>query len=251
MNVADSLIKQILADVQTRPRGSPLPDDEAPEDDLLPSGIFSDALDLETFRARAPDSGEQFPDPPESPAVLGTYRHMSSPGLITLYRGNIEAYWKSIVNHAQMKFPFVTTKDVERILQLLVHLVYHHERFHYVCDFSRRLFGSNVNRLHEEALAVAREWQWFRANSGGASSFGRIHPTLGRIVVRALFDQRAPGYRDWRNYASAAAFDDAVTAYLLPASIQMFAGTKFNFGRWAVDHVPDDSNNAWEESIGK
>jgi len=251
MTVADTLIRKILADAQALPRGSSLPDDEAPEDDVLPADIFADAPGLEVFRPRAPDSGENFPDPPESPAALGTYQHMSSPGVITLQRRNIEAYWKSLVNHAQRQFPFVTTKDAERVLQLVVHTIYQHERFHYVCDFSRRLLGGHISRQHEEALAVAREWQWFRENAGGTTTFGRIHPTLGRIVIRALFDQTAPGYRDWRNYANTAVFHDAVANYLFPASAQMFAGTTFNFGRWVVDHVADDGNNAWEERIGK
>lgn len=35
-----------------------------------------------------------------------------------------------------------------------------------------------------------------------------------------------------------------------PASTQTFAGTVFNFAAWAVAHVPDDANRAWNERIG-
>jgi hypothetical protein len=41
-----------------------------------------------------------------------------------------------------------------------------------------------------------------------------------------------------------------VTAYLYPASAQTFAGIAFNFGAWAVAHVPDDANRTWDERIG-
>ena len=249
MTIADTLIKQILAQNELPQVWVPS-DDEAPEEDLLPLGIFADSPDFDVFRDRVPDSGERFPDPPESPAILGTYQHMSSPGIITLYRRNIEGCWKSLINHAQRRFPFVTSKDAERVLDLLVLSVYQHERFHYVCDFCRRLFGGQFDRLHEEALAVAYEWQWLRANLGGNTFFGRMHPTLGRIVVRELFDQRAPGYRDWRNFANAAIFHDAVAAYVHPTGGQVFAGTSFNLGRWAVEHIADDKNKAWEEKIG-
>ena len=175
---------------------------------------------------------------------------MGSPGMITLYRGNIEGYWKSLIRHAQRQFPFVTTKDAERVLQLLVYSVYQHERFHYVCDFCRRLLGGSFDRWHEEALAVAWEWQWLRSQDRWNSFYGLMHPTLRRIVVQAMFNHRSPGYRDWRLFANQTVFHDAVTAYLYPASAQTFAGTAFNFGAWAVAHVPDDANRAWDEQIG-
>ncbi|WP_236848660.1 hypothetical protein [Candidatus Thiodictyon syntrophicum] len=118
---------------------------------------------------------------------------------------------------------------------------------HYVCDFCRRLLGGSFDRWHEEALAVAWEWQWLRSQDRWNSFYGLMHPTLRRIVVQAMFDHRAPGYRDWQQFASQTNFHDAVTAYLYPASAQTFVGTAFNFGAWAVAHVPDDANRAWDE----
>ena len=112
------------------------------------------------------------------------------------------------------------------------------------------MFGGSFDRWHEEALAVAWEWQWLRSQDRWNSFSGLMHPTLRRIVVQAMFDHRAPGYRDWRQFASQTNFHDAVTAYLYPASAQTFAGTAFNFGAWAVAHVPDDANRAWDERIG-
>ncbi len=251
MASTDTLIKQVLANALTQRREDSIPADEVPDDGLLPLDIFDDAPDFDVFRERVPDSDESFPEIPASLAVLGTYQWMASPGLITLYRGNIEAYWKSLIRHAQRQFPFVTTKDAERVLQLLVYSVYQHERFHYVCDFSRRLFGGSFDRWHEEALAVAWEWQWLKSQDRWNSFYGLMHPTLRRVVVQSMFDHRAPGYRDWRQFANQNNFYDAVTAYLYPASIQTFNGTSFNFGAWAVAHVPDDNNRAWEEQIGR
>ncbi|MBP9602577.1 MAG: hypothetical protein KBE53_00640 [Chromatiaceae bacterium] len=251
MTIADNLIKKILADALIQGREEFIDADAAPADGLLPSAIFEDAPNLNVFHERAPDSRESCLEIPESLSLLGTYQWMASPGLITLYRGNIEAYWKSLIRHAQRQFPFVTTKDAERVLQLLVYSVYQHERFHYVCDFCRRLFGGSFDRWHEEALAVAWEWQWLRSQDRWNSFYGLMHPTLRRIVVQAMFDHRSLGYRDWRQFADRTAFHDAVTAYLYPASAQIFANTAFNFGAWAVTHVPDDNNRAWEEQIGR
>jgi hypothetical protein len=249
MSIADTLIKQILAEGLIQRPIVPLAIEEMPDDGLLLSGIFDDTTDLDVFHERAPDTNESFPEVPGSLAVLGTYQWMASPGIITLYRGNIEAYWKSLIRHAQRQFPFVTTKDAERVLQLLVYSVYQHERFHYVCDFCRRLFGGPFDRWHEEALAVAWEWQWLRSQDRWNSFSGLMHPTLRRIVVQAMFDHRSPGYRDWRQFAGEAAFHDALTDYLYAASVQTFAGTAFNFAAWAVAHVPDDANRAWDERI--
>lgn len=249
MTITDTLIKQVLADSRIQRREDAVLADQAPDDCLLPLGIFDDASDLDVFRERAPDSSESFPDSPDSLSVLGSYQWMASSGVITLYRGNIETYWKSLIRRAQRQFPFVTAKDAERILQLLVYSVYQHERFHYVCDFCRRLFGGTFDRWHEEAVAVAWEWQWLRSQDRWNSFYGLMHPTLRRIVVNAMFDHRAPGYRDWRQFANPTTFHDAVTAYLHPASAQIFADTEFNFGAWVVAHVPDDSNHAWEERI--
>jgi hypothetical protein len=249
MSITDTLIKQILADLPKQRRDASKAVDEAPDDDLLPPGIFNDAPDLEVFSDRVPDSGESFPEHPDSLVLLGSYRWMGSPGLITLYRGNIEAYWKSLIRHAQRRFPFITTRDAERVLQLVVYCVHQHERYHYVCDFCRRLLGGSFDRLHEEALAVAWEWHWLRAQDRWNSFYGIMHPTLRRIVVQAIFSHRAPGYRDWRRFANLSDFHDAVTACLYPLSAQSFAGTAFNFAAWALAHVPDDANRAWEERI--
>lgn len=102
---------------------------------------------------------------------------------------------------------------------------------------------------HEEAFAVAWEWQWLRSQDRWNSFYGLMHPTLRRSVVPAMFDHRSPGYCDWRQFANQAAFHDAVTAYLYPASARTFAGTAFNFAAWAVVHVADDANRAWDERI--
>ena len=249
MSIADTLIKQISAAALPARQAEPSMDDQLPEVDLLPADLFNDAPGLEVFRRREPDSNESFPEHPEGLAVLGTYRWMHSPGLITLYRGNIETYWKSLLRHAQRQYPYITWQDAERVLKLLVLSVYQHERLHYVCDFCRRLLGGHFDRWHEEALAVAWEWHWLRGQDRWNSFYGLLHPTLRRLVVQALFDHQSPGYRDWRQFANHATFLDALNAYLYPAGAQTFGGTRFDFAAWALAHVPDDANPAWEEQI--
>jgi len=249
MSIADTLIKRILADQRLQTRSTePAPPDAAPQDDLLAPDFFQDAPDLDVFRERAPDSGDEFPEQPESWSVLGTYHHMASPGLITLYRRNIEAYWKSLLRHAHRQFPFITNKDAERVLSLVTYSVYQHERFHYICDFSRQLLGGTFDRWHEEGLAVAHEWHW-QKRLGWNSFVGLTHPTLRRIVVQAMFDHRASGYRDWRLYANLPDFQVAVTAYAGANAGSRLAGTAFSLGAWLIDHCADDANRAWEETV--
>lgn len=250
MSIAGTLIKQIGAVMRPTREAEPVLDDAPPEAELLPATLFEDAPALEVFRQRAPDSDEAFPEQPDALAVLGTYRWMRSPGLITLYRGNLEAYWKSLLRQVQHPYPYLTRQEAERVLQMVVVLVYQHERFHYVCDFSRRLLGGRFDRWHEEALAVAWEWHWLRGQNHWNSFYSLLHPALRRLVVQALFDHRAPGYRDWRQFANHGVFLDALNVYLDPAGAQTIAGARFNFAAWALAHIPDDAYPGWEEQIG-
>ncbi len=249
MTIADTLIKNILADHPLRSRDmDPVPPDSAPLDDLLDPDFFLDGPDIEVFLDRAPDSGEDFPEEPGPWSVLGTYHHMASPGLITLYRRNIEAYWMSLLRHARRQFPFITHQDAERMLRLVTHSVYQHERFHYLCDFSRQLLGGQFDHWHEEGLAVAHEWHWQKGQAWNSDS-GRMHPSLRRIVMHTMFNHRGRGYRDWRQYAVLADFHAAVTAYLGSHVSPTLAGTAFNLGAWLVAHGADEGNKGWEERI--
>lgn len=249
MSIADTLIKRILADQIMFVRSEDaLPPDAAPVDDLLPIEVYRDAPDIEVFLTREPDSGEAFTETPDAWSVLGTYRHMASPGRITLYRLNIEAYWKSLLRDAHRQFPFITTKDAERVLSLLTQSVYQHERFHYICDFSRQLLGGSFDRWHEEGLAVAHEWHW-QKGLGWNSVAGLMHPTLRRIVTQRMFDHQSKGYKDWRHYALLAHFHAAVASYLFPNIPLALSETSFNCGAWLVAHGADEGNKAWEEQI--
>lgn len=86
MTIADTLLKQILADPSWKPPMEAFGDDQFPVETLLPEGIFEDALDLDVFSNREPDSLEESgSENIQSLRLLGTYHHMHSPGLITLY----------------------------------------------------------------------------------------------------------------------------------------------------------------------
>ena len=248
--IADTLIKQIIADARWNLPMETSGDDQLPVETLLPKGIFEDALDLDVFSDREPDSlEERGSENIDSLCLLGTYHHMHSPGVITLYRKNIEAYWRSLLKHAHRQFPFIYQADAERVLHVVVQAVYRHERFHYICDFCRRLFVSSFDRWHEEALAVAAEWQWLKSE-GANSHAGRMHPMLRRIVVDAMFRHTSKGYRDWRLFANSGNFSMAVSDYVHPQATNIFSGTDLDFGRWVLSHVADDGNKGWDEKIG-
>ena len=102
---------------------------------------------------------------------------------------------------------------------------------------------------------MRRRWQWPGSGTGCAVRSAGIPSTAccirhcAGLVVQALFDHQSPGYRDWRQFANHAVFLDSLNAYLYPAGAQTFGGTRFNFAAWALAHIPDDANPAWEEQI--
>ena len=305
MNIADTLIKQILANTDWAccPNHEGHEEIKQPDtftsDEGLPPGWCDDAPDLATYLQREPDS---YPDDgklppwriddvidktirtkmgskpydrpwhpyertmmPQSISVLGTYHDMVSPGVITgrmaslgvtkpgvitLYRSNIQSYWRSLLKTAQREFPFISQKEARRVLKWVVYSTYQHERFHYACDFYRRLFGSSVDRWHEEALAVAAEWHWLKSQNRWNTFFMIMHPELRRIIMQETFQHTSQGYRDWRNYANLNDFYQAMGNYLHPSSAQLFSGCNLSFGHWLLAHGADEENKGWIEHIG-
>jgi len=252
MNIVDMLVNSIISDtkwlIQQEESG-----DIFPIDDCFLPGSFDDAQELDVFQNPEPDTEDShlvlenepyyIEDTDVHISILGTYTHISSPGIITLNKNNIAAYWKSLLKYAQRSYPFIYPREAERILRLVVQSVYEHERFHYLCDFSRRLFNSTQDRLLEEALAVAATWHWMNQLKG-SPEFDSIHPRLRRTIVQQRFQYTSHGYRDWHNYADATKFHDAVRDYLCPQASQVFATCGLDFGRWLLSSIPDDGNMA-------
>lgn len=244
MNIVDMLINKIISETEwpTRMKES---GDIYPVDDCFPHEIFHDAPDLEVFQYPEPDTMEDRSDITEVPrSLLGSYTRMASPGLITLYADNIAAYWKSLLRHTQSSYPFLYPREAERILRLIVQSVYEHERFHYLCDFARRVFKeTSHDRLHEEALAVAATWHWMNKMKD-SQEFEKLHPKVRREIVRKIFQYRSPGYRDWGNYSDRKIFHDATSEYLFPSAATMFSTCGLDLSQWLLATASDAKNMA-------
>jgi hypothetical protein len=266
MSIADQIVKNIKKDNQqcNQRERSDWDEDSLFDDCYFSPECFEDAPDIEIFLDREPDAGPYFAEEQEEqgdavkPSVLGTYQPMASPGLITLYQRNIEAFWKSLLHQAYRHVRIITNKDAEHVLKLLVYSVYQHERFHFVCDFSRQLMGCHGyfpyhgprDILLEEALAVAFEWHWIKEAYSWNNYLGLMHPSVRRIVIQAMFNHHSPGYSDWRLYMAKQDFHDAVSEHLLfPYCQSRLNHWGFNYGAWAINRIVDDKNPAWEERI--
>lgn len=248
MNIVNTVVNQIMAELP-KLKSMENPEYEAPPFvDLLPDDFLDGAPDLEVFQNPEPDSVESISNTPQN--LLGLYIWMHSPGTIVLFKNNHDAYWRSLLKYAWRHFPFIDRASAERVLRLSVNVTYQHERFHYICDFSRRLFGTSFDRWHEEALAVAYSWRWVKSQENENAHVGRLHPTLRHIVVKERFNYSSRGYRDWRQFADPSVFHAAVRDYLCPQSAHLFTNCpQLDFGRWLVQHVADDQNPAWWEEI--
>jgi hypothetical protein len=158
--------------------------------------------------------------------VLGTYRPMKSPGMITLYWDKIgSVFWRGVVEMRRAGLP-VEHRDLKRLATVAVYKTYSHERFHFFCDVTRRLFGGQIDHLDEEALAVAASYHAIEgARSQWNSSAGLLGEAPYRFFVQRIFAYTAPGYRDWVSFQTKAAFEDGLAHYVVPPPTRDFLTT--------------------------
>jgi len=128
-----------------------------------------------------PDVGEDV----NHSILLGSYRPMASPGLITLYVRNLERVYWSIVREMARRlpgFPF-HKQDLEFLVTFIVEKTWHHELFHHSMKVLRRLVNGQPYGPQEEALAVAYSRKLLR-ESAYNSKIGR----LGKVVFNQAME---------------------------------------------------------------
>ena len=248
MSIADAVIEKI-----TIALAGWVPDKEPGRSD-----------DDEQWRAnRQPDVLATIPiadaelSPSDDRPLLGSYRPMSSPGMITLYSDNLSKYSRCVLTWCYRAAQFPTDMvTVKQVVSLIVFSTYEHERFHYICDFWRQLASPPVNYdpLFEEALATAREWHWIADQriTPGSFVYGMEQSLLIPLRDR-LFANLSAGYRDYIEYTDRDKFEREVTQYLrgtpAPRSRAPFDRQNgFNFGKWVVAHTADALDRAWKET---
>ncbi|MGY6217136.1 hypothetical protein ACW73L_18410 [Methylolobus aquaticus] len=159
-----------------------------------------------------PDVGDEV-----SIRVLGSYRPMASPGLVTLNLANLHRFYWSVVREMSRRlpgFPF-PRQDLEFLVAFIVEKTWHHEIFHHSMEVVRRLVGGNPYDPLEEALAVAYSRHCLRQSSWN-SNVGRLGKVMLNMAMELAFDGYRPPYDQWPNYDSPQSLQRGIAQLLQP-----------------------------------
>lgn len=157
---------------------------------------------------------------PSFPSILGIYKRMRSPGVIVLFRRNLGLFYKALLREIVKQFRYMSKFDLDAGAQLVASHTYYHEQFHFACDVMHHLFGSHLDVLMEEALAVA--WARLRITEDRNqwnTSIGRMSGVFFSLLMEHSFKYRSPGYSNWSLYADEIKLRKALTDYALPANL--------------------------------
>lgn len=176
--------------------------------------------DWEMLPSPAQILGEMPPDVgyEVSPIVLGSYRPMRSPGLITLYSDNLHRFYWSVVREIFRRLPrfSFSKQDLEFLVDFIVEKTWHHELFHHSMEVLRRLVNGQSFIPHEESLAVAYSRQCLREKSWN-SKIGRLSKVLFNHVMVVAFQGYSSPYDDWPRYDSPERLRCGIADLLQPA----------------------------------
>ncbi len=128
---------------------------------------------------------------------LGSYRRMSSPGIITIYIDNIQVFFWSIICELACNQKYVFTREkIEELAMLCINKTLYHELFHHFIDAQSYVVNGYVyNYYTDEALAVACS----RLLVGYETK--NNHTYISEFLELA-YSYTSPGYSDWVNYKS-------------------------------------------------
>ena len=135
-------------------------------------------------------------------SVLGTYRRISSPGVIELRQGALGRFSLSLAVKLQREGFSMTLDDFFNIHAIIVAKTFFHELFHHLSDLTYRMRFTSGNSgndpldhfvsLEEEALAVAVS-RWHIGQKVNAT-------TLIESLLYLAYDYKLKGYKDWINF---------------------------------------------------
>jgi hypothetical protein len=155
-----------------------------------------------------------------SVSILGIYRRMQSPGVIVLFRRKLGLFYKALLCEIIKQFSYMSKLDLEAGAQFVASHTYYHEQFHFACDVMHHLFGSKLDVLMEEALAVA----WARLHiiedrSQWNSMICRMNGVFFSLLMDYSFRYRSAGYSNWYLYSDEIIFRKALTDYVMLANL--------------------------------
>jgi len=199
---------------------------------------------------------EMYPHPEEilsgeeGEEILGSYRHMSSPGLITLHiRAIGSLFWHTVLDLYQHNY-YIRQTDLKQMVRLTALKTYRHEQFHHFCDVSRRLFSSPSHHGIEEALAVA--WSYHQVeeeHKDARTTVGKLYLPVYRELIARIYRYSSPGYRDWVNYQTASDFEHGLVDYINPPHAAFLEQNGIDLSRLLLGMQRELGNMGTEEVL--
>jgi hypothetical protein len=161
----------------------------------------------------------------EEARVLGFYRPIRSPGILTLCARSLQQFFWCLLCRIDARYPdaFIIDRDLQALATLVVYKTYWHELFHFSADVLRQLLGSPYDALREEALAVAYAYLQLE-HPDGRSTLGQINPVVHLTALDLAFRYRSPGYKDWHQFNSLSSFKQGLVDYFRPTPALAPAG---------------------------
>lgn len=164
--------------------------------------------------------------------VLGTYRPMRSPGLITLYSNELSAFFWHLAYQINKTGYYMERIDFERMAHMVALKTYAHEQFHHFSDVARQLFGGTYDHQIEEALAVA--WSYRKVQeqrNAWMSKEARLSSPFYNEMMQQMYRYTSLGYRDWVYYQAEVDFLTTVAIYLGGTQRGFLAQSGIDVGR--------------------
>lgn len=202
----------------------------------LPEGEFGELIDLEQhlepmdlgeFMESDPDTIDD-DTPPEMlktrRTLLGCYYRMRSPGKVVLFTGNLKRFFDGLMLEVLKVTPYVTKGDLTAAARLVAFKTWQHELFHFDCNVLREMFGTQQDKMKEEALAVAwSRYKIIEERKAWQSQIGRMSGVVYGVLMDRAYRYRSAGYRDWPNFADETRFKAGLLDYIKPNQHQFLA----------------------------
>lgn len=202
-------ITSVLASLPTDPYGG------------LSAGVLAQAFEgWEHLGTPGQILGDQPPDVDVEPhpLVLGSYRPLASPGIVTLLAGNLQRFYWSIVKEMTLRlpgFPF-PRQDLEFLAAFVVEATWHHEVFHHSMEVIRRLTAGQPYAPTEESLAVAYSRQCLRQSKWN-SNIGRLGRVMYNLAMELAFDGYRAPYDQWPLFDSPERLQQGIVDLVKPS----------------------------------
>lgn len=191
-------------------------------------------------------------DMPEAVSILGSYRPMRSPGLITLNADNLTQFFWRIALDINRALPDIQwqEEDLYVLSEWVVDKTFWHERFHHSMDILRHLFNvQTFSSLHEEALAVAYS-RYQLAEEHPRYRHNRIKGPQAVIwdeFMKLAYQYTSAGYRDWTQYGDLTSLKPGICDYLAPTRSNWLKSVRIPVSDMVFQLLPVE--NGYEERV--